>query len=126
MKALGRVEDDADAWRLAIDQASSQKTKFPVSRAGDEMTRGKREQRSSGIRGPRKQDPEHGLGRKQCDSDQTVTDHTRVGIPRSIFFLPSIAFMHAMRRHRPLLFSEHIVLSPIVIMQPHNSSKRSQ
>ena len=31
-----------------------------MSSAGDEMTRGKREQRSSGIRGPRKQDPEHG------------------------------------------------------------------
>ena len=31
MKAFDRVKDEADAWRLAIDQASSQKTIDRVS-----------------------------------------------------------------------------------------------
>jgi len=90
MKALGRVKDDADAWRSAIDQASSQRpsTEFPVSRAGDEMTRGKREQRSSEIRGPGKQDLEHGLGRTQCDSDRSYLLEWEFH-GRSPFSLPS-------------------------------------
>ena len=40
-----------------------------MSRAGDEMTRAKTEQRSSEIRGPRNQDPEHGRGEVLVERD---------------------------------------------------------
>jgi len=89
---------------------------FQVSRASDEMTRGKREQRSSGIRGPRKQGLEHGRQEVVVEREKAMGVTVAIifhssGIPRSISFLPSITFMHAMRRHRPLLFSENIEYS---------------